>query len=89
MSNHLVVDQIRAIGHPERFLLLQHLLHSDCSISELSEITGLESSIISNHLLKMRKLGIVDYTRFHRILQYRIVSKMVVGVLKSIQQTSA
>lgn len=83
-TNHFA-KQLRAAGHPERLRILLHLLNSEYSIQELTELTHIDANIIANHLSKMRQLDMVDYTRFYRILQYRIISETLKQTLMPIQ----
>ena len=62
------------------------LLEHDSSLQELSEATGLSPAKTAAHLQKMRQLGIVDYTRFMRIMQYRITSPIVRDLLNALPQ---
>ncbi|MDO4434150.1 MAG: transcriptional regulator [Alysiella sp.] len=87
LKTNLIPHQLRTMGHPERLQLLLHLLHNECSIHELADLTGLETNAIANHMLKMRQLQMVDYTRFHRVMQYRIVSDTVMQLLQTIVST--
>lgn len=76
-THHHLAAQVRAMGHPERLQILLILLQSECSLNELLQATNLDATTLGNHLQKMRQLGMVDFTRFHRITQYRIISSVV------------
>lgn len=78
--------QLRAMGHPERLQILLILLQSECSLNELAQATRLDAATIGNHLQKMRQLGMVDFTRFYRITQYRIVSSAVAQLVQIIAE---
>lgn len=66
---------LKTMAHPERLNILYLLFESERSFDELIEQTGLSSHLLSNHLTKLRRSGIVSFTRFHRITEYRIVSE--------------
>lgn len=78
--------KLRMAGHPERLRILLHLLKGEHSIQELSDLTNIEPNTIANHLQKMRQLHMVEYTRFYRILQYRIVSPTLKNILLHIAE---
>lgn len=76
---------LKLISHPQRMAILFLLLENDRSINELAEATSQPATIISNHLLKLRSEGIVDYTRYHRVLEYRLVSNEVIAILQTLR----
>ncbi|MGL5472621.1 MAG: ArsR/SmtB family transcription factor, partial [Shewanella sp.] len=65
------------------------LLENDRSINELAEAINQPATVISNHLLKLRSEGIVDYTRYHRVLEYRLVSKDAIAILQTLKNLQA
>lgn len=65
---------LKILGNPQRLQILCCLLESGRSIQELSGMTGMNPTALAVHLAKMRNNGIVDFTRFHRVVEYRIVS---------------
>ena len=81
-----VTDTFKILSNHERLHILLVLLEHDSSLQELSEATGLNTAKTAAHLQKMRQLGIVDYTRFMRIMQYRITSPIVRDLLNALPQ---
>ncbi len=79
-----VADTFKILSNHERLHILLILLEHDSSLQELSEATGLSPAKTAAHLQKMRQLGIVDYTRFMRIMQYRIISPIVRDLLNAL-----
>ncbi|XXQ67852.1 ArsR/SmtB family transcription factor [Neisseriaceae bacterium B1] len=73
--------QLRAMGQPEKLSILLLLNQSEYSLNELAGHTQLDATTLGNHLQKMRQLGMVDFTRFHRITQYRIISPVVQEII--------
>ena len=74
-------DMLKAMSNSER---LSILLDHESSLQELVQATGLTATQVGNHLHKMRQLGMVDYTRFMRIMQYRITSDETKNVLRAL-----
>ena len=81
-----VTDTFKILSNHERLHILLVLLEHDSRLQELSEATGLNTTKTAAHLQKMRQLGIVDYTRFMRIMQYRITSPIVRDLLNALPQ---
>ncbi|GAA8966056.1 hypothetical protein HpSP79_10070 [Helicobacter pylori] len=81
-----VTDTFKILSNHERLHILLMLLEHDSSLQELSEATGLSPAKTAAHLQKMRQFGIVDYTRFMRIMQYRITSDITRDLLNALPQ---
>lgn len=85
MEHKRLSTLLKLIAHPERMNILLLLLEGDRSIHELAAATALPATVISNHLAKMRSENVVDYTRYHRILEYRLISEETIAILRTIQ----
>ncbi|MDO4998220.1 MAG: metalloregulator ArsR/SmtB family transcription factor [Neisseria sp.] len=77
-------SMLKLIAHPHRLMILCLLAESEHNVTELVKAVGINQTAVSNHLAKMRADGIVDYTRYHRVLQYRLISPEVRAVLDTI-----
>lgn len=62
---------LKLIANPERMAILFLLLDGDRSITELAQALGSSPTGIANHLARLRTEGIIDFTRYHRIIEYR------------------
>ncbi|HGI8324907.1 TPA: ArsR/SmtB family transcription factor [Neisseria meningitidis] len=65
--------------------MLIQLLDGDCKITELSESLSMPATEVSNHLSRLRVEGLVDFTRYHRIIEYRLVSEEAAAILRTIR----
>lgn len=72
---------LKGLASPHRLLILCQLVESEKSVGALIEATGLAQTSMSQHLLKLRKEGIVTYRREHRTLHYRITHAAVQDVI--------
>lgn len=75
---------LKLMGNPERLAVLALLQGSERSIDELAGALALPPTVVSKHLARLRAGKLVDYTRYHRVLQYRLVSKQVSAVLDAL-----
>lgn len=75
---------LKLIAHPHRLMILSLLSESEHSVNELVEAIGISQTTVSNHLAKLRSGGLVNFTRYHRVLQYRISSPEVRAILDTI-----
>ena len=50
----------KALGHPARIAILQHLLHAKaCINSDLVQETGLAQATVSQHLRELKDVGLI------------------------------
>lgn len=75
---------LTAMANPKRLLILCNLLEQERSVSELSRIVGLEQSPLSQHLSKLRALGLVKTRREGQTIFYRLASEAVARVLETL-----
>lgn len=75
---------LKLIAHPHRLVILCLLAQSERSATEIAGVIGITQTAVSNHLARLRAKGVVDYTRYHRILQYRITSPEIANLLQAV-----
>ncbi len=75
LPSNEAAEFLKSLASPHRLRLLCLLVEGEKSVSELIEGSGLPQSSVSQHLKKLKDEGIVDFTRNHRILNYRIIDK--------------
>ena len=71
----------RAFADPTRVRILQLLVQSERSVSELVAATGQSQPNVSNHLGCLRWCGLVVSRREHRSVYYAIADRRVVEML--------
>ncbi len=71
---HAASEGLRAIAHDVRLSALCHLLDGPMCVSELMDATGAAQSNLSQHLAKMRMLGIVATEKRGQHVYYRIAN---------------
>ena len=63
-----------AMANPKRLMVLCSLLESEKSVGQLTEIAGISQGALSQHLGKLRAMGLVDTRRDAQTIYYRLVS---------------
>ncbi|MEL6878429.1 MAG: metalloregulator ArsR/SmtB family transcription factor [Pseudomonadota bacterium] len=64
---------LRAMSNPPRLMILCHLSGAgELSVGALVERVGVSQSALSQHLAKLRHIGLVDFRREAQSLHYRI-----------------
>lgn len=76
---------LKLIANPERMAILFLLLDGDRSITELAQALGSSPTDIANHLARLRTEGIIDFTRYHRIIEYRLISEEAATILNTLR----
>ena len=76
---------LKLMAHPERMAILIQLLDSERNIVELAISLSLSATAVSNHLNRLRVEGLVDFTRYHRIIEYRLISEDAAAILHTVR----
>ena len=76
---------LKLIANPERMAILFLLLDGDRSITELAQALDSSPTSIANHLARLRTEGIIDFTRYHRIIEYRLISEEAITILNTLR----
>lgn len=80
-------EGLRAIAHPLRLAILCELSEGPLNVSELLALTGVTQPNLSQHLAKLRMLGILQCERRSQHIYYRLVDPAfmrIVNALKSV-----
>jgi len=91
MEPHLLAQKsdsaatlLAAMANQSRLMILCHLLNEELSVGELGERVGLNQSALSQHLSKLRALGLVKTRRDGQSIHYRLASHEVEAVLETL-----
>jgi ArsR family transcriptional regulator, virulence genes transcriptional regulator len=77
---------LKLIGNERRLLILCFLAASgEMRAGDLTSVTGLSQSALSQHLAKMRADGLVAFRRQSQTLYYRIADPRAEQLLKSLK----
>jgi ArsR family transcriptional regulator, virulence genes transcriptional regulator len=75
---------LTAMANQKRLMILCHLLDEELSVNEIAERVGLGQSPLSQHLAKLRALGLVATRRDGQQIYYRLASDEVARVLQTL-----
>lgn len=76
-----VAATLQALATPSRLYILARLQEGPCSVSDLAEAVGLESSACSHQLRLLRNLGLVTGERHGRSIIYSLYDDHVAELL--------
>ncbi|WP_352659742.1 metalloregulator ArsR/SmtB family transcription factor [Mesorhizobium sp. M0621] len=71
------LDFLMAVGSPPWLLILAHLLNEATSVNVLAVRANISQTSLSQHLAKLRKLGLVDIRRYTKWIYYSCNSNAV------------
>ena len=78
----------RAIGHPHRLEILEHLAQGERGVDALSSRLGLSIANASQHLQQLRRAGLVTSRREGKFILYRLANDKVLALLSSLRQVA-
>jgi len=76
---------LRILAHPHRLRMVQMLLQSDFTVSELAEACELPSAMASEHLRLMQRCGFLTSEKDGRKVFYRVAEPHLKNILKCIE----
>ena len=80
---------IKLLGHHERLKIVEALEDGEMTVSEIFEACGLEQAICSQHLKRLRTLGVVEARKDGNNVIYRITEPKVYHILRCIRTCDA
>jgi len=78
---------LKTLAHPQRLFLLCRLAKGEATGSELRDASGASQSLISQHLTRMRREGIVAARRDGSFVHYRIVDPRLSALIMEMEKT--
>lgn len=80
----IVAEFLSAIGNGKRFAIMCHLLSGELSVGEIAEKVELSQSALSQHLAKLRAMGLVETRRDRQMIYYSCASDKVRSVVSTL-----
>ena len=78
-------ELLKAISYPYRLEILKLLEDEEYHpVYEIQAYTGIESSLLSHHLNKMKDKGIIESYRDGRFIHYKLAIKEITKILECI-----
>jgi len=79
-------ETIKLLGHPERLKIVEVLDAGESTVSDIQAELDLPQAIVSQHLAKLRGLGIVSAKRAGVHVYYRVMEPKVRLILECIRK---
>jgi DNA-binding transcriptional ArsR family regulator len=78
----------KALGHPQRLELIEHLAQGPRSVEALATKLGLPIANVSQHLQTLRRAGLVTAEREGRFVNCRLVDETVLSLFASLRKVA-
>jgi len=75
---------MKVLAHPDRLFILRGLYLSRCKVGEIQEKMGLTQSGLSQHLSKMRDVGIIVGERKGKEICYRVSDDFAIALMNAV-----
>jgi rhodanese-related sulfurtransferase/DNA-binding transcriptional ArsR family regulator len=75
----------KALGHPQRLELIEHLAQGSRSVEALATKLGLPIANTSQHLQNLRRAGLVRAERVGKFVNYRLADETVLPLFASVR----
>lgn len=76
---------IKLLGHPERLMILEALEPGELTVTDICDTCALEQPICSQHLRRLRQLGVVACRKVRPRVFYRVTEPKVRHILNCIR----
>jgi DNA-binding transcriptional ArsR family regulator len=86
-GNENLAELFQLIGQPIRIQILLAIGGSEACVCHLETVTGMRQAIISQHLMLLRKAGLVSPNRAGRNIFYRIENSATLELIKTAAAT--
>ncbi|WP_020532162.1 ArsR/SmtB family transcription factor [Flexithrix dorotheae] len=84
-----VAEILKTIAHPVRLSILELLENKEkLTVSELMKGTGIEQSLLSHHLIKMKDKGVLKSEREGKNIFYTLADKHIVNIFDCMEGCS-
>lgn len=77
---------LKTLSHPQRLLMLCHLVEGPRSVNELTELTEASQSAISQFLGRMKAEGLVKSKRDNQFTYYEIANDQVKQIIQALDK---
>lgn len=74
-------DFLKALAHPTRLRILEHLKSEEMSVGSMGATLGVEQSVLSKHLLLLKQAGVLVSRQQRTTVFYRIQDQAIYDML--------
>lgn len=80
-------EWLKVLAHPVRLCIVNGLLNNGgCNVTNMQECLDMPQSTISQHLQKLKSVGIIEGERSGLEIKYKVVDKRVEKLIKILME---
>lgn len=80
-----IADLLKALAHPVRICIIRGLMEKGCcNVSHMQDCLGIPQSTVSQHLQKLKSLGIINGERNGLEINYKLSNETIINVINAI-----
>jgi DNA-binding transcriptional ArsR family regulator len=72
MTDDATIEALKAIAHPLRFQIVQHLRRGEMNVGEIEQASSIAQPALSQQLGVLRKAGLVETRKQAKLVFYRL-----------------
>jgi ArsR family transcriptional regulator len=77
---------LKSIAHPSRLFIVEKLAEKPHSVTELTELIGVDTSTVSKHLSILRNAGIITDERRGVMVYYSLVAPCILKFISCVEE---
>ncbi len=89
MDDSILIEQLRALGDPVRWVIVGELRDGTRCACRLAEVAGVSPALLSHHLKVLRKAGLISGERRGRWIDYTLVTSSLEQLADQMSPTLA
>ena len=79
-----IAELLKALAHPVRICIIRGLMNKgSCNVSYMQDCLNLPQSTISQHLQKLKALGIIQGERNGLQINYKICNETIINIVNA------
>ena len=75
-------ELLKALAHPTRLCIVKGLIEKESNVTSIQECLDLPQSTISQHLFKLKAVGIIKGEREGLKISYQVINEEVRKIIK-------
>jgi DNA-binding transcriptional ArsR family regulator len=75
-------ELLKALAHPTRLCIVKSLMEKESNVTNIQECLGLPQSTVSQHLFKLKAVGIIKGERKGLEISYQVINDDIRKIIK-------
>jgi DNA-binding transcriptional ArsR family regulator len=76
---------LKSLSHPQRLLIMAHLLGGEKTVTELVKLSGVSQPQISQFLMRMKSENLIRCRRQGKFQYYGVTDRRLANLMKALQ----